>query len=904
MYRALNPVRLIGATLLAMVAIWCVGSTPGYSAQPAAAVASIEGTVVDRAGRAIPGASVGVLMTQAVRQHQENPSWQVVTDSRGHFNLKIPRALGRVTLVARAAGMAPARSVPIALGGEKRNVGALVLDEGVSVAGRIIDEQRKPIAGARVLATPENVLEDTTPAHLRSQAVSGADGRFQIRGAERAPQTLSVSADGFVPRYLRRQPFGDSSASASLEIVLFPPTYLRGQLFDASAAPVAGAELIALQGRDPEIRGKSDSQGRFELGPFARGSRVELRAYAAGFTPVRTDDVVAPTHDIIVRLNRNGTLRGRVVEAGSKRAVGDFEVRFHAKPPLLSMTSPGGRAFRAADGRFEWPDLMAGAWQVSVHAKGYRPLQLQGLSIPPGRPTPELLFELEKGYAIAGRVTDRATGAAIAGASLTCSQGEPRLTDANDTPLACAARTKADGSFELSGLAAGTVTLTVSAADYSPAVTSARADDDAPLDIALDAGASISGRLVSSDAVTPVAGMVSLEQSQYSVMRPTDAQGAFHFASLAPGTYQLSADAPLGRSKSLSVSVQPGQKVEGVLLALQVGSTIRGTISGLLPGEHERTRVLVRGAADFQRDGELGSNGTFEVSGVPPGAAEVTVGTALDRRMTKQVQVSRATAIVDFAFPPGYRLSGRVMRAGQPARFVKLDARPADGQGVEAEAESTQSGQYAFEGLARGSYVIAVGGSREVRYTVVGDSVLNLELPSLAVAGTVTDVTDGRPLQGVLIELRSAEDASSSIRLSDDSNFQGNFEIAGLEPGEYKLSAYQSGYDLFEQTLDVTTTGNSVNLALVPTAGVTVRVRDAATGTPLDNVMVIEQVGARNGHRLELALDSQGVGRLPPSLAGRELLISWLGYSVTTIDRWDGRPLELALKRNSSEDAQ
>ncbi len=883
-----------------MMGAICCGLVPSIcAAQSTSRDVRIAGTVLDARAKPVAGAAVGVLSTQGVeRLRRERPdlAFNASTDSRGRFVLVLPRANDTVSLVARAVGMAPARGNNVTLDSPAQEVTPLALSAGVIVQGRVIDEERKPLQGASVQATSEEAADDTTPEAFRSRAVSAADGSFQLRGIERGKNTLAATLPPRVARYLRHQTFGTTASSPPLEVMLFSPTFLRGQVIDSSGKPVAGAQLSAASGTDLAVRASADAQGRFELGPLARGAKVEFRASAAGFTPMRTDDLVSPMNDVTIRLSRNGTLRGRVLEAGTGRAVTSFEVIFQPKGPLLSMGSPGSRAFRADDGRFEWNDVLAGTWHASIRASGYQTLELPGLAIPAGGRTPELTFEVQKGFTARGRVIDRETGTGVAGAVIVCSPADAS-TAAQEPGVPCFTQADANGGFTLKDLPSQAFALTVSATGYSPAQSTVVAGE-APVEVLLGPGASIAGTLFNADSMTPAAGAVTLESSQgFTITRGTGAQGAFNFDSLAPGTYRLTAEAPEGRAGPTSISLRPSGKLEGVVLKLERGGTLRGTVSGLMPGERGRVNGQVLGASGFEKGFAVDELGAFELRGVPKGWLDVTFLTGLQRQLSRRVEMTDSgTATVDVAFPSGYRLSGRISRAGQPARFIKLIAHLTSGDPLEAEAESTQAGQYVFEGLPEGRYQILISGSRVMNYTLARDSVLDLDLPALTVAGVVTNATDGRPVEGALVEVRSGADASP-VRISDNSNFQGGFDLAGLDAGEYRLSAYKAGYDLLEQSLPVASSMEGLKISLVPTPGVKVRVRDAASGAPLGGVMVIEMLGGRNGNRFELPLDQEGVGRLPPSLTGRQLVVVWPGYAANSVGRWNGQPLDLAMKR-------
>src|SRR5690606_3431308 len=158
-------------------------------------------------------------------------------------------------------------------------------------------------------------------------------------------------------------------------------------------------------------------------------------------------------------------------------------------------------------GRFRIDDLNPGAWLFELSAPGYVPVVHGPVEVAVGTSRDDLVFRLERGVEIDGRVVDAKTGAAVADAQVTLSLPRQEGTrdpgpldffrgnQARGTRLE-ETRTDRDGRFRLGPWRGGTYALSVEAEGYPGfvqedfAIGSAAATD---LRIALDPGARVYG---------------------------------------------------------------------------------------------------------------------------------------------------------------------------------------------------------------------------------------------------------------------------------------------------------------------------------------------------------------------------------------------------------------------------
>lgn len=178
---------------------------PAHSEQPIAfrisegQAAPREGRVRDADGQAVAGAKV-----EFWTQWQSDDGFQLgyaplaiggqtetTTDVEGRF--RTPGSVGRDVEIAafvRAKGCLPARTA-WTRGSEKDvpRFADLKLTRLRTISGRVVDRQRRPLAGARVFQAGDGVK--------RSEVTSGADGRYELSGVSEGEAFLFAVHSGF-----------------------------------------------------------------------------------------------------------------------------------------------------------------------------------------------------------------------------------------------------------------------------------------------------------------------------------------------------------------------------------------------------------------------------------------------------------------------------------------------------------------------------------------------------------------------------------------------------------------------------------------------------------------------------------------------------------------------------------
>jgi hypothetical protein len=632
------------------------------------------------------------------------------------------------------------------------------------------------------------------------------------------------------------------------------------------------------------------------------GDRLPVEARPAPAAEISSPAIVASAAD--ESASSLGTLRGRVIDAVTRGPVRTFEVEFHARRSAKSgAEAPGSRTFETKDGRFEWRRVPAGTWFVTVNARGYQRFELADLRISGRDSTPEIVIPMRPGYTLRGRVYDEVSGAGVASASIVFRESHVGAFEGNwrSRPRF---GSQQDGTFVLEGIPAGRVTLTVYAQHYAGReLEVVVAEKSSELEIGLSTGATIAGRLTAADGVTPVAGYAGLFNIDrgFGGSSRTGEGGDFSFENLAPGRYRLTGQLE-GQRAERDITLTGAERMEGIVLALGAGCSVRGVVTGLRPEELSRVSISLHREGDFL--GSLlsvgvDSQGVYVLRGVQPGRVRVAADVAARRQMSRTVDVpADADVTVDIEFPRGARLSGRVTRGGRPLAGVSVDPRPVVRQDVYLYGTSTSTrGEYVLQDVATGEYRIQVGPYLSAPVQVSGDTVFDIDVPDAQLSGRVFEEGSKAPVVAADVQLWPAEPSAPRIRLHDRSDHFGQFALTGLEPGDLMLTVYKPGYEMYRERISYGSPLANMTIRLRRVDGVEIRVRDAVSGAPLRRVSLTEMIGDHNGSRLPLRLNENGVGNIPGALAGSTLSFSAFGYVTAVIREWDGRGLDLRLER-------
>ena len=460
--------------------------------------------------------------------------------------------------------------------------------------------------------------------------------------------------------------------------------------------------------------------------------------------------------------------------------------------------------------------------------------------------------------AISGRLIDDA-GAPVARVDLDVSPVDAQQTWGD-------ALSATDGSYTVRNLAPGRYRVRFRTTDdhvggyyggpsYLRAgpVTVRAGETTSGIDATLARGGSISGR-VTDNAGNPLKGVwvssdwggfVGQDHAEPSAFTSSD--GTYTLRGLLPGPHIVSfagdgktllgeyyQDRPVGEGVQ-PVEITAGQTVAGVDAALDRPAQVSGRVVGGDGRPAANVQVLVDSwpGHGYPVAGRTGSDGTYTVTGVRPGAVAVSfrpLGTSTDAmqffgggRLSHEVtpvttRDGETTPEVDAVLRPGRMITGRVTdAAGQPVDSVRVSASQTGGSFERLRDTYTDAnGTYRLGGLEPGTYAVAFqpafanlvaeyhGDSATIAdaapVTVSADAEttgIDASLaPGAVIRGSVTDEADGAPLRiaGVAAIPETPDELLDFHGIRSTGNDAEDYEIRGLRAGTYRVR-FESPFD-------------------------------------------------------------------------------------------------------------
>jgi protocatechuate 3,4-dioxygenase beta subunit len=721
------------------------------------------GRVVDTAETPVAGAEVALRRAvrssdpfEMFRSHGVEPE-TATTDAEGRFEIADLPA-GRFDVSAAAGGFAPLTvpGVELPAGGGRADLGTLLLEPGLTLAGRVVDPQGRPVAEAEVHAGGAETLG--LGGHMveprKEPAVSGPDGRFEVPDLARGERVdLMVKRRGYTEG---RLPGVGVPAEEPVTVVLQPASTLAGVVVDDDGDPVEGA-MVLIQGEPAPGwpfagnvgRGRSGEDGRFTVEDVPPG-RLGAMVRADGFLVHEEGGLeVAPGEDrddLRFVLRPGATIRGRVTDAAG-RPIADASVEVLEDAGFRRSGFGAATTGSDADGLFELDGVEPGTRSIAAdhdgHVRSVRDLEVT-------RGDNRLDFRLEPGLTVSGRVLDEG-GAPVSGARVSLESPDERFTFRSGGEL-----TDDAGAFAVEGVAPGAYTVSAQMEGFAAARQEGVEVAGAPVagvELHLSRGTTVTGRLLGVE-LAEMAGARVLAGSFANTSRmpafaAVDYDGSYRIDGLAPGEWTLMAvlgeGVPAAQEK---VTVEPGQRELVVDLDLGAGGS---TLSGrVLLGDQPLTQsfVVLQGreqtAVGYARTDH---GGHFEIRGVDDGTYELQVSSlGGPQQHREEVEIAGDREIL--VRIAASSVSGIVLGGGGPLAGAEVFIEPEDAE--------------------RGIFAVPVrtddAGRFQLSSVAAGRQRLRAEATGHAPGETVVTVEEGVPLAGV--ELRLEPAAGLTLRVA------------------------------------------------------------------------------------------------------------------------------------------
>lgn len=886
----------------------------------------LRATLVDEGGRAVTEARLGA-RSMTGGTSRPDAAWLVPADERGRVALLLPPDIYRWSVAAVRHPTTVERTVDLTASCAAADLGRVELADGLPVAGRVVDPERRPLAGTTVRlywdpGTPRYLtVSDGFFVRPVREGETGADGRFRVPGL--APGTevdLSFHRTGFA--WVRRSalPGGEP-----LTVALEPAAVLAVEVVEDEGVPVAGAEvdLRHLGGgqsfgavRVPKV---TDEAGRYEE-PSVPPGEVEITVRASGHRVARRTVVLAagerarerfvlerlPSAPVVLRIVDD---RGRPVEG--------------AQASLASSPRVEGGVYLVARsderGGVEWPRVALGAYEITVHAPqaaaAERPQPIH-VELARGGVEREVVLARLAGLGVGGQVVGP-EGVGIGGATVEVWAGGGRFE----------ARTEGDGRFGFEHLPFGEhdVTLAVPGLAGLPRVKRRVGREPEPWLFEVPAGTAVTGLLRPAPGLDPARPWRLTASSAESGSAEGWLVGeglAFRFPPLAPGAWTLSASDGDGARGSVAIELtgRPDEVRQDIdVPAPAAGFPVFGTLThrgAPLAGARVALEPRSRDGRDHKAlTAMTDAAGSFALADVPAGSYVLAV--------TERFPILRRTVTIAGPTDLGRELRfawvrGRVEHpAGEPESItVRMQPHgPVDGTAGWShvthaypewlrprtdgafEAGPLEEGRWIFEVTAPGYVTVR----REV--TIAGEDVEDLVLELVPAAGLTVRVAtaSGRPPGSFSVTYRPETGTEIRDWIDEHAAAGGVARLDQVPPGR-GMVVVKTEY-VESAPVPVQVPGGPVAIDLPPRGKIQIRAPFLSDADAAAATLVIRRAGEK-GEGRERARRSRFHGRspartgafLPPGLY--ELSVELEGRTIWahTVEVRDHQTVELVVE--------
>ncbi len=532
------------------------------------------------------------------------------------------------------------------------------------------------------------------------------DGAFTLEDVPAGTWTVVVEAKGYLQARVANLVVEEGGVKDGIEVRATPGVVLKGRVSDArTGRPVANAGIThepagsggpggfgGFGGRGGPLAGldsgddvTSDAEGNFEIEGISAG-RLKVTAKSPDYTDgSEVADVKDTGGTVEIKLTAGGSASGVVVSGGQPLANAQVALAIAGDAGFGRILGGGQTTTTDAAGRFRFDHIGAGRYSASAGTSG-KSSNLVEFVLQAGDSKNDLVLSLSSGSTIQGTVSGL-PDEWKAGATVTASGVESFFATT---------KVAADGTFQVTGVPAGPVTLRAQAGDglgtSRSATKQVTASDDLPVlqaEIVFDVGFTLAGHVTRAGqpAVNAMVAANLQGGGGRQATTRTDEGGSYTLQGLQEGSYVVSAMAdPLaggGSQVRQTVSLTNDQSLDLTFPTAKVAGTVTDadTKQPLADATVALASAAGPGSVPMQRMATTDSNGRFQFADILPQAytlnAQKTDYQFDKRDLTAADDGSTESLSIELVHGQGIGIQARDALYGVPMRSVS--ARVLDG---------------------------------------------------------------------------------------------------------------------------------------------------------------------------------------------------------------------------------
>lgn len=660
-----------------------------------------------------------------------------------------------------------------------------------SITGTVLDTNSNPIANALIEAIQGNaILSTTSTDNLGHYVLTGlAPGSYVLRASA---NLFQVSLQGVT--------VAANTQITSNFILQSQPGSISGFIQDANTlAPIAGANVVILQGGVPVASALTQSDGSYSISGLPVGSYV-IQASANNFQLNQQGILVTPNAALIVNLSLNespGFIQGQVNDSATSLPISG-----------ATLTLYNGSLFIATvqtdmNGNYFLNNLAPGNYTISAAASNYQSVT-QGVTVSSSA-TSTVNFSLaSQPGSISGTVTDQ-FNVPVAGAIINVTRQQVLigsvLTDSN-------------GAYTLNGLAPENYIVSVNAAgfQFSSQGATVIANANTNISFALSAVTGNINVTVVDGLNTPIPGaIVQVVQNQALFSTSlTDVNGTTTFSQLAPGIYNVIVSAQGFQTSFQSVSVASAG-VSSVSFSL---ASNPGSLSGVI-NDQSTSQPLSNATVQISRGTTVVAtaisavDGSFSINGIAPGSYTISVNIPNYQIYTAGLVIvsgQTTTTTIALMSNPG-NVSGTVTDSvsglGLPGTLVEV----LQNSILIATHQTDSNGAYTISNLAPGNYLLRITNtnyqSSLVSFAIQANTTTTTNVALISQPGSIVGFVLDNNTQSPIVNASVNVLMGSFLIATATTDSAGKYVIGNLAPNTYQVNVQAMGYQIAVKAITV-----------------------------------------------------------------------------------------------------